>query len=80
MPLIDYSGAFDVKIDCECNEVSRILLNSNEQMEKTSTEEIKRLIRSVKPKKSAGFDQISIGICNLGENTEILTLTLSEHP
>jgi hypothetical protein len=28
-------------------------------MEKTNTTEIKRLIRSLKPKKSAGFDQIS---------------------
>jgi len=48
-----------VKIDNECNEILRMLANSNEQMERTSTAEIRRLIRSIKPKKSAGFDQIS---------------------
>ncbi|CAF4220794.1 unnamed protein product [Rotaria magnacalcarata] len=58
-PLIDYSDANEVKIDNECNEISRMLSNSTGKMEKTSIEEIRRLIRSLKPKKSAGCDQVS---------------------
>ncbi|CAF4181734.1 unnamed protein product, partial [Rotaria magnacalcarata] len=58
-PLIDYSDANEVKIDNECNEISRMFSNSTEKMEKTSIEEIRRLIRSLKPKKSAGYDQVS---------------------
>jgi hypothetical protein len=58
-PLIDFSNPDEVEIVNECNEILKIISNSKEQMEKTSIGEIRRLIRSLKPKKSAGFDQIS---------------------
>ena len=56
---IDHSDAHEMKVESEYDEVVRMLLNCNEQMEKTNTTEITRLIRSLKPKKSAGVDQIS---------------------
>lgn len=36
-----------------------MLSSSNEEMKRTSIQEIRRLIQSLKTKKSAGFDQIS---------------------
>ena len=54
-----YSDLHEVKIDSECTEILRMLSNSNEQMEKTNTAEIRWLICALKPKKSTDFDQIS---------------------
>ena len=58
-PSIDYSDAHEVKIESEYNELLNKLEITNERMEETSTAEISRLIRELKPKKSAGFDSIS---------------------
>ena len=58
-PVVDFADAHDVKIDTEYNEILRNLAKSEEQMERTNYEEMRRSIRSLKPKKSAGFDQIS---------------------
>ncbi len=54
-PLIDYADVHDVKIDTEYNEILRILTNSEDQMERTNTNEIIRVIRSLKPKKISRF-------------------------
>ena len=58
-PLIDTSNSHDLGIVNECNAILNTLSNSEEEMERTSVTEIRRLILSLKPKKSAGFDQIS---------------------
>ena len=58
-PTIDYADPQDVKIDSEYNEILSMLARTDAKLEKTSAEEIRRLIRTLKPKKSTGFDQIS---------------------
>ncbi len=57
--MLDFSDLHEVEIINQCNEISKMLSNSKEQMKKTSIGEIRRLIRSLKPKKSVGFDEIS---------------------
>ena len=59
LPLVDYSDVHDVKIECEVNELINKLMISEVRIEETSTVEIKRLIKTLKPKKSSGFDQVS---------------------
>jgi hypothetical protein len=59
VPAVDYSDAHDVKIDIEYNELVNQLMISEEKVERTSTAEIQRLIKTLKPKKSAGLDLVS---------------------
>jgi hypothetical protein len=57
--LIDTSNPHENKITKECNELQKMLSNSKEQLEGINTTEIRRIIHTLKPKKSAGCDQIS---------------------
>ena len=58
-PLIDYTGAHDCKIEFEHNKLLNELLINNKQVKETSTTEINRLIKTLKPTKSAGYDLVS---------------------
>ena len=58
-PVVDMSDPHEVEVVNECSEILQILSNSKEQMERTNSFEIRRIIQALKPKKSAGFDQIS---------------------
>jgi len=52
-------GAHEIKIDIEYHEILRMFRSSYDEMKKTSIEDMRHLIRSLKPKESAVFDQIS---------------------
>ena len=58
-PLIDYSDAHDVEIETEYNELLNKLWMTDKRVDETSTAEISRLIKTLKPKTSAGFDLVS---------------------
>ena len=58
-PLIDYPDAHDVKIETEYNELLNKLWMTDKRVDETSTAEISRLIKTLKPKTSAGFDLVS---------------------
>jgi hypothetical protein len=58
-PFIDYSNAHDVEIETEYNELLNKLMITDKQVEVTSAAEISKLIKTLKPKKSAGFDLVS---------------------
>ncbi|CAF3799124.1 unnamed protein product [Rotaria magnacalcarata] len=56
---LDCSNEHEVQIDREYKELVNKVTISREKVEKTSTWEITRLIKILKPKKSAGFDLVS---------------------
>ena len=49
----------EIEIVTEYRDLLKKLVDEKEQMEETSVAEISRIIRVLKPKKSAGFDEIS---------------------
>ncbi|CAF5040242.1 unnamed protein product [Rotaria magnacalcarata] len=56
---LDCSNEHVVQIDSEYKELLNKLAISRDKVEKTSTWEITQLIKTLKPKKSAGFDLVS---------------------
>lgn len=56
---LDYSNEHEAQIDTEYKELLNKLIMSSDRVEKTSAWEITRLIKTLKPKKSAGFDLVS---------------------
>jgi len=58
-PRINYTDSHDVKIESEHNELLNELSITNKQVKETNTAEINRLIKTLKPKKSAGYDLVS---------------------
>ncbi|CAF3405870.1 unnamed protein product [Rotaria socialis] len=56
---LDCSNEHAVQIDSEYKELLNKLAISRDKVEKTSTWEITQLIKTLKPKKSAGFDLVS---------------------
>jgi hypothetical protein len=58
-PQLDYSDAYDVKIEVQYIELMNKLALSDVQVEKTTMFEITRYIKKLKPKKSAGVDLVS---------------------
>ena len=58
-PTPDMSDAHEVQIEIEYIELMNKLAILNEDAETTNTTEIKRFISNMKPKKSAGFDEVS---------------------
>ena len=54
--------AHEEKIDAECKHILEILAESKEEMKQTNVREVTWFIRSLKPKTSTGFDQISNAI------------------
>lgn len=58
-PKIDEADSHDLEVTSQWKEILKTLINTKEQLEKTNIAEVRKLIRSLKPKKSAGFDQVS---------------------
>ncbi|CAF3687321.1 unnamed protein product [Rotaria socialis] len=58
-PLLDFTNTHDMEIMKEFEEILKGLSTSTEEVEVTNTSEIRNAIRSLKPKKSAGYDNIS---------------------
>jgi hypothetical protein len=58
VPVVDYSDAHDINIDSEYNELVNQLVMSEDKVERTSTAEIQRLIKMLKPKRSSWRDLV----------------------
>jgi hypothetical protein len=58
-PLVDLSNTHDAQVASEYNEIIMKISQCDEKIKPTNIREIKRLIQGLKPKKSAGEDNIS---------------------